>query len=148
IASCAPTVVAFGPLVLLPGIKGEFMKYLPITVIAPLIASLLVALVFNPELCARLMKPVHSMEVGTRLGDRIMERCIGVYQPFLRKALRYKARTLGIAFAALVLLLVLFGKFNAGVELFPDTEPQYASVQIEAPSGTRLELSNACAGSG
>ena len=55
IASTLTTICAFGPMVFWPGIMGEFMKYLPITVIITLSASLLVALVFNPVLCARFM---------------------------------------------------------------------------------------------
>ena len=55
IASTLTTICAFGPIVFWPGIMGEFMKYLPITVIITLSASLLVALVFNPVLCARFM---------------------------------------------------------------------------------------------
>jgi multidrug efflux pump subunit AcrB len=41
-----------------------------------------------------------------------------------------------------VLVFMLFSRFNAGVELFPDVEPTYAYVQIEAPSGTRIEMSD------
>jgi multidrug efflux pump len=56
-SSTLTTVVAFAPLIFWPGIMGEFMKYLPITVIITLLASLLVAMVFNPVLCARFLRP-------------------------------------------------------------------------------------------
>ena len=56
IASTATTLAAFVPLALWPGIIGEFMQYLPITLIIVLGSSLFVALVINPVLLAVLMK--------------------------------------------------------------------------------------------
>lgn len=56
IASTATTLAAFIPLAFWPGIFGEFMKYLPITLIIVLGSSLFVALVINPALTSKLMK--------------------------------------------------------------------------------------------
>lgn len=56
IASTATTLAAFVPLALWPGIFGEFMKYLPITLMIVLGSSLFVALVINPVLTALYMK--------------------------------------------------------------------------------------------
>ena len=56
IASTATTLAAFLPLAFWPGIMGSFMKYMPITLITVLTASLFVALVINPVLTSRLMK--------------------------------------------------------------------------------------------
>jgi len=56
ISSTATTVAAFVPLAFWPGIIGEFMKYLPITLIIVLSSSLFVALVVNPTLAAVYMK--------------------------------------------------------------------------------------------
>ena len=56
IASTATTLAAFVPLALWPGMIGEFMQYLPITLIIVLGSSLFVALVINPVLLAVLMK--------------------------------------------------------------------------------------------
>lgn len=56
IASTATTLAAFVPLAFWPGIFGEFMKYLPITLIIVLGSSLFVALVINPALTSKLMK--------------------------------------------------------------------------------------------
>ena len=49
-ASTATTLAAFAPLLFWPGIMGEFMQYLPLTLICTLLASLLMALVFVPAL--------------------------------------------------------------------------------------------------
>lgn len=56
IASTATTLAAFVPLAFWPGIFGEFMKYLPITLIIVLGSSLFVALVINPALTSKFMK--------------------------------------------------------------------------------------------
>jgi len=56
IASTATTLAAFIPLAIWPGIMGEFMKYLPITLIIVLGSSLFVALVINPVLAVTYMK--------------------------------------------------------------------------------------------
>ena len=50
IVSTATTLVAFLPLLFWPGTMGEFMKYLPITLIAVLTASLAMALIFVPTI--------------------------------------------------------------------------------------------------
>ncbi len=57
IASTITTLCAFSPLLIWPGIIGDFMSYLPVTLIIGLSASLVVALIINPTLCAHLMKP-------------------------------------------------------------------------------------------
>ena len=56
IASTATTLAAFLPLAFWPGIMGEFMKFMPITLILVLGSSLFVALVINPVLTSRFMK--------------------------------------------------------------------------------------------
>ena len=56
IASTATTLAAFLPLAIWPGIFGEFMKYLPITLIIVLSSSLFVALVINPVFTAMFMR--------------------------------------------------------------------------------------------
>ncbi|MBI2260038.1 MAG: efflux RND transporter permease subunit [Flavobacteriia bacterium] len=60
ISSTATTVAAFIPLAIWPGIMGEFMKYLPITLMIVLSSSLFVALVINPVLAVAYMKVEES----------------------------------------------------------------------------------------
>lgn len=56
IASTATTLAAFMPLAFWPGIMGEFMYYMPLTLIIVLTSSLFVALVINPVFTSKLMK--------------------------------------------------------------------------------------------
>jgi multidrug efflux pump len=57
IASTATTLAVFFPLMFWPGVVGEFMKFLPITLLATLSASLAMALVFVPTLGAQIGRP-------------------------------------------------------------------------------------------
>lgn len=56
IASTATTLAAFAPLAIWPGMIGEFMFYLPLTLMIVLGSSLFVALVINPVLTSMYMK--------------------------------------------------------------------------------------------
>ncbi len=68
IASTATTLAAFVPLAFWPGIMGEFLKYMPITLIIVLSSSLFVALVINPVFTSKFMK------IDERLDDRQLRR--------------------------------------------------------------------------
>lgn len=70
IASTATTLAAFTPLAFWPGMMGEFMKYLPITLIITLTSSLFVALVINPMLTSVYMK-VKEEKVNVKKQRRI-----------------------------------------------------------------------------
>src|SRR5713226_7226499 len=65
IAATATRIAAFSPLLFWPGVVGQFMKYLPITLIATLSASLAVALFFTPTLGALLGKAARADEPGS-----------------------------------------------------------------------------------
>lgn len=73
IASTATTLAAFLPLAFWPGIMGEFMKYLPITLMVTLGSSLFVALVINPVLITIFMK----LDSGEKRNERKILTVIG-----------------------------------------------------------------------
>lgn len=66
ISSTATTLAAFVPLLFWPGVVGEFMKYLPITLIIVLTSSLFVALILNPVFAAAFMKVDDVRSTGSR----------------------------------------------------------------------------------
>ena len=77
IASTATTLAAFGPLLFWPGIVGEFMKYLPITLLATLSASLLMALVFVPVLGTNLAPVTRGfLVIGTTLAGALLAAAV------------------------------------------------------------------------
>ena len=135
IAATATRVAAFSPLLFWPGIVGEFMKYMPITLIATLSASLVVALFFTPTLGALLGKaaPVPHDE---RVADR------GFYMRTVKLALRYPGGTLALAFALLIAVSAAYGKFGKGVEFFPNVEPDFGQVIVHARGNISLDEKN------
>jgi multidrug efflux pump subunit AcrB len=74
IASTATTLAAFLPLALWEGIMGEFMKYMPITLIIVLTSSLFVALIIIPVISATFIKVKNSDEVSSK-----RQKWFGVY---------------------------------------------------------------------
>ncbi len=77
IASTATTLAAFVPLAFWPGLMGQFMKYLPITLIIVLSSSLFVALVINPVLTANFIKIEDKIVDPVRLRKRRRNVLIG-----------------------------------------------------------------------
>ena len=140
LTSTVTTLFAFSPLIFWPGIVGEFMSYLPITLIITLSSSLFVAFVFNPVLASSFMKLDEKMK--NLPGDRLLNRLIGRYEKILVWALNNRWKTVGMTGGAFIIMLVIFILFNHGIEFFPDTEPSQAWIKVEAPIGTRLETSD------
>ncbi|MCG8433889.1 MAG: efflux RND transporter permease subunit [Gammaproteobacteria bacterium] len=139
IASTATTLAAFAPLVFWPGIVGEFMKYLPITLIATLSASLAMALIFVPALGSIFGKPgamsdkARKSLAAAETGDiESIGGFTGRYLHFLKGALAHPWKILLGAFALLIGIYVAFGTFGKGTEFFPDVEPEFAFVNIYA----------------
>lgn len=138
ISSTATTLCAFFPLMFWPGIMGEFMVFLPTTLIITLLASLFVALVINPTVCAHMM----TVSTGRRIDEKKIPFILQAYAWSLEYALRHR---LLVALSALVMLVgitALYAVFGHGVELFPETEPNRAVIEIEAPVGTSLDATD------
>ncbi|NQU44681.1 efflux RND transporter permease subunit, partial [bacterium] len=136
--SALTTICAFVPLLLWPGIMGEFMGYLPRTVIITLSASLFVALVINPSVAAVLLKK--KIEKGHRPFTE--SRFAKLYAAFLRLAILHRWSTLVLAFGSLFFMIHWFGKTGVGTEFFPTTEPQGAYINVELPEGSSLDTSD------
>jgi multidrug efflux pump len=142
IASTATTVVAFCPLLFWPGIMGEFMGYLPKTVIIALLASLFVALVITPTLSAIFIKKSkREQKIAEKSADNFGPIVRG-YRSLLRFTLSYRVLFLFFFFSLLVLMIYAYSKTGLGVELFPDTEPQRIVANIETPEGTNVSQTN------
>lgn len=137
ITSTATTVCAFSPIVFWPGIMGEFMWFLPLTVIITLSSSLFVALIITPTLCAYFMniKPesVHAE------GERPIGRFMSSYRTLLRTAVTYRKSFAIGSFLVLVGVISLYRAFGKGTEFFPSSDPKHVYVDIRLPEGTTLK---------
>jgi multidrug efflux pump len=136
-ASTATTLAAFAPLLFWPGIVGQFMQYMPITLIAVLGSSLVVALIFVPVMGAfigRNQKQVESSDEASQINKveelKTLKEPAGFYLSFLRLALKIPGLVLLTAVLLLIGVQVLYGVLGKGVEFFPEIEPKAASVLI------------------
>lgn len=140
ISSTATTLAAFAPLLFWPGIIGEFMRYMPITLICVLSASLAMALIFVPVMGTIFGKAAAANDpkmkkiiAAAEDGDlKEIKGFTGFYISVLDKALSVPALILVLAVILLVGVQISYAKFGKGVEFFPEIEPELASVLVHA----------------
>jgi len=140
IASTATTLAAFLPLILWEGIMGEFMKWLPITLIIVLSSSLFVALIINPMLISVYMKVIPKKESKVPFISKLEN----LYERFLSYALKGKkpGSILAGTFGLLILAVALMATFPPKILFFPNTDAKQIFVFIEYPIGTDIEETN------
>ncbi len=139
IASTATTLAVFLPLLFWPGTTGEFMKYLPLTLLYTLTASLIMALIVVPAIGSLMAHkqqgsdPAVARLLAAERGE--FERIggfAGGYVKLLRLALRHPLLVLLVAMASMVGSFMLYGKYGHGVEFFPDVDSDITMVDIRA----------------
>ena len=145
IASTGTTLAAFLPLLFWPGVSGDFMSYLPITVFAVLAWSLTYALIFAPTLGIvlarrrgkqrKLPENHFSEESATTLFAPLQNAYLSVLRPVINAPIM----TAVIAMVVLVSIFNLYGKFNAGQEFFTPIESQYGMVGVRAQGNLSIE---------
>ncbi len=132
-AATLTRVAAFSPLLFWPGIVGEFMKYMPITLIVTLSASLVYALIFVPTLGALIAKPFKHPP----------QHKDGAYMWLVGKAVRHPFIVLMLAVAVLVAVPFAYVKYGSGVEFFPDVEPDFGLLYVKARGNLSIEEKDA-----
>lgn len=153
IGSTVTTLVAFYPMLYWPGIMGEFMRFLPITLIVTLSASLFVALVINPAMGSLFMK-VKGRSADTGMTIEEMSAAVDkplqikgfwttLYSRTLTACLEKPWSILGLSFCGLILMfeswLLVIG-LEKPVEFFPEIDPKGFYVNIETPEGADLDF--------
>ncbi|MCA9566895.1 MAG: efflux RND transporter permease subunit, partial [Myxococcales bacterium] len=147
-ASTATTVAAFFPMVFWPGIMGEFMSFLPKTVIIVLTASLLVAVAVLPVYMARYMPRSADPAAEDEITDSGIEPMpelgpiMRAYKAVLELSIRFRYLSFAAGVLALLFTFAAYGVLNHGVEMFPETEPERANVFVRAAEGTDLETTD------
>ena len=139
IASTATTLAAFAPLMFWPGMMGEFMKYLPITLIAVLTASLAMALIFVPTIGSVIGK---SRQISAKEQQQIdqaeqgdltqLTGFTGKYVRVLKKAINHPWKILASTLAMSVLVIFLYSASGLGAIFFPDIEPSSATIVVRS----------------
>ncbi|WP_308909771.1 efflux RND transporter permease subunit [Pseudokordiimonas caeni] len=139
ISSTLTTVAAFLPIIFWPGIMGEFMKYIPITVIYTLMGSLLVALVFLPTLGATIGKPSEvsaaSMQALAQDATFSVDRLRGFtrwYGEILEAVVRKPFRVLAGTVVIMVMIVMAYGAANLGSRTFSEGDPPLVRLLVHA----------------
>lgn len=151
IGSTLTTLAAFSPMLFWPGIMGEFMSYLPLTLIITLSSSLFVALVINPALASVFLK---ASKKGQALNHHTSaeEQPVQINTPLLRGyssilnlALSQPLSVIAVAFFILILMVegwLLVVGLEKPKEFFPDIQPKGIYVNVDMPEGADLNYIN------
>ena len=139
ISSTATTLAAFVPLLAWPGTTGEFMGYLPKTMIFTLTASLVVALIILPVLgsifgkVSAANKDVLSKLAIAEGGDpRTLTGYTGVYSRFIDRVIRHPVKVFLVALVVIYGVIAWYGSAGKGVEFFGTSDPLEAVVVVRA----------------
>ena len=138
-ASTATTLAVFAPLLFWPGVMGQFMSYLPTTLIFTLSASFLMAMILVPTLGSlgdpngisfkpeEVLQKAHDDESAQKL-----DRFSRWYSEKLENVLAHPKQMLGIAVGIFAVSILVYGVLGNGTNFFPDEEPEFASVHVKA----------------
>jgi len=139
IGCTATLVIAFLPLIFLPGGPGEFVRGLPLAVITSVISSMLVSLTVVPFLASRVLKAHHNPEGNIFL--RLLKQAIGAtYSKLMKRALKRPVLTLVVSFGVFGASLALFPVI--GFKLFPTSEKPIFLIDVNMQPQTSLQESN------
>jgi multidrug efflux pump subunit AcrB len=157
IASTVTTLAAFFPLLFWPGIMGEFMAYLPKTLIITLSSSLFVALVINPAMAAIFLRlPFGAVRQRIKLSAEEIEKAgetpitvrgplLRAYRRLLDRALNQRLAVLLLAFLAVVVMAMIW-MYRIGlekpIEFFPNVEPNSIYINLDMPEGADLDYAD------
>lgn len=139
IASTSTTLAAFFPLLFWPDTIGDFMKYIPITVITTLLSALVVALIALPVFGSMIGKPnIHAhntktiIEASSQKNYSAIKGVAGAYLKAIDAAMHHSYRTMFIMLGMFIFIILIYVAFGKGVEFFPDVEPDNSQVRVHA----------------
>ncbi|MGB0935265.1 MAG: efflux RND transporter permease subunit [Alphaproteobacteria bacterium] len=146
ISSISTILAVFMPLLFWPGVVGQFMKFMPITLLATLTASMLMALIFIPTLGAIFgkaseqnieeRKSIAASEVGD-LKD--VKGHTQTYIQILERALEHPWKIMLGTVVLLIAILFIYATFGRGVEFFPNVEPNTSAIEVHARGNLSVE---------
>lgn len=135
-ASMLTTLAAFLPMIFWPGIDGQFMRILPVTVFAVLGCSLLFALIVLPVLGAMFGKPnpdvaaMQSLQELHHNDPYTLKGFTGFYARVIREVLLRPWSSFFSMLFMLVAIFIVYGQFNHGTQYFTESEGVHGEVNI------------------
>ena len=127
IASTMTTLAVFIPLLFWPGMAGQFMFYLPATVIITLLMSLLMALVFVPIIGSSVKSKVSVTSQSANAADNGSK-----LQSLVSYMVDKPLLALLVSLFVLLLSFFLYSKLGQGINFFPDIEADRIQIQVQA----------------
>jgi multidrug efflux pump subunit AcrB len=143
VLGCTATmIVAFVPIIMLPGGPGEFISSMPAAVVFTLLASLLVSFTLTPFIASRFLKEKEFEKENffLRMLNKVNN---GPYQKLLMLGLKFPKTTVLIAIVAIIGSLMLLPV--VGFSLFPKAEKPQFFINIEAENGSNIHFTDSIA---
>jgi multidrug efflux pump subunit AcrB len=144
--SILTNIVAFMPLMFIPGVMGKFFKVIPMVVCSTFVISLVEALFVLPSHLGHqkdLKDPGALHHFQQRFSRAFMRFVRETYAPFLAKALRRRYLTVAIGLLVLIVTLSYVKSGRMGFELFPSVESDVAECTFKLPYGAPVEQTQA-----
>ena len=145
IFSVLTNMVAFMPMLFVPGFMGKVFRQIPLVVISVFAVSLIESIFILPAHIGHRKRPDPSGLIGWLIArqaglGRLLERFIRTkYGPFLDRVLLYRYVTLSIGIAVLLITVGYVKSGRMGFELFPKIESDYAMATAKLPFGTAVQ---------
>ena len=134
-------VASFLPLAfLLPGLVGEFIRTMPLTVAVALVCSYLVAMFLTPVLSMAMIKTGLKAGMTAKTRRSPLDIMQGHYAWLMERAMQHRPATLAIAAVAFVVGLVMMRFIPQ--RFFPSAERNQFIVDVWMPEGTRVETTD------
>jgi multidrug efflux pump len=144
ISATLTTMAAFLPMLLMTGVTGEYMGFLPKTVSIALLASLAVALVANPLILARFMRRTEKKgQIADPEDD--LRRLKRLYVRAVSFSLNHRFLLVGATVLGLVWVIYMMAFKKVEVEMFPEVDFDYIYITIETPAGTHVDITDSIA---
>src|SRR5664279_501023 len=150
LAATFTTAIVFFPVVFLYGVSRYLFSALALAVVLSLFASYAVAMTVVPLFCARFIKNAHNesahhsggspFRIFVRWFNRRYDRTLMHYDIAVRQSLLRPVATVSGILGIFLLSLCLFPLM--GLSFFPRTDPGQFVINVKAPSGTRLEVTD------
>lgn len=137
-AAVLTTIAAFLPLMLLPGILGEFMRVVPLVVTIALAISLVQAFWMLPSQTHMLHMKVATGHHITGLREKVLKKLQNVYGRVLVKSFRHPIITVVLLLASFASVVVLMGSGRITTNFFASDPLRVFYINVETPPGTTL----------
>jgi multidrug efflux pump subunit AcrB len=141
ISATLTTIAAFLPMLLMTGVVGKFMGFMPKTVAIALASSLIVALIANPLILSRFLH--RAVKDGKIVGpEEDLKKLKAQYERAVTWALNYRYVIILILTVSMLTVGALFHFKIVKVEMFPDADFDFIYVTVETPPDSDVRTTN------